>query len=235
LTSRLLLFDIDGTLVLTGGAGKRAMNRAFEETFGVADALARIPLSGRTDEFIFARALELAGVSASEAQARGFRARYVALLQEEIQQPGTGHHGVLPGVEPLLEVLDAMPDVHLALLTGNYRAGARIKLGRFGLWERFPWGVFGDDAADRNALVPIALARAAEREVPVPAPGHVVVIGDTAFDVECAKAGGVRAIGVATGGTTTDGLRQAGADLVVDDLTSVDAVLDFLAVERPDR
>jgi phosphoglycolate phosphatase len=235
LTRRLLLFDIDGTLVLTGGAGKRAMTRAFEETFGVPDALAEIPLSGRTDEFIFARARELAGVAATEAQAHAFRARYVALLEEEIQHPGTGHHGMLPGVEPLLEALDAIPDIRLALLTGNYRAGARVKLGRFGLWERFRWGAFGDDAADRNALVPIALARAAEFEVPVPSPEHVIVIGDTRFDIECAKAGGVRALGVATGGTSAGHLRDAGADLVVDDLTALDTVLDFLAVSRPVR
>ena len=233
MTSRLLLFDIDGTLVLTGGAGKRAMTRAFEELFGVPEALASISLAGRTDEFIFARALELAGVTSSEAQAREFRARYVARLQEEIQHPGDGHHGPLPGVEPLLEVFDAMPDVHLALLTGNYRDGARIKLDRFGLWERFAWGAFGDDAADRNALVPIALSRAAARAVPVPAPDHVVVIGDTRYDVECAKAGGVRAIGVATGSTPADVLRAAGADLVVDDLTAMDTVLDFLALTRP--
>jgi phosphoglycolate phosphatase len=234
LTPRLLLFDIDGTLVLTGGAGKRAMTRAFEETFGVADALAEIPLSGRTDEFIFARARERAGVTASEAQARDFRTRYVALLAEEIQHPGTGHHGTLPGVEPLLEALDAMPDVHLALLTGNYRDGARVKLDRFGLWERFRWGAFGDDAADRNALVPIALSRAAaELEVPVPPPEHVIVIGDTRFDIECARAGGVRALGVATGGTPAGQLREAGADLVVDDLTALEAVLDFLAADRP--
>jgi phosphoglycolate phosphatase len=233
LTPRLLLFDIDGTLVLTGGAGKRAMNRAFEELYGVPDALAQIPLSGRTDEFIFARARELAGVTTTEAQAREFRARYVALLEEEIQHPGTGHHGLLPGVEPLLELFDALPDVHLALVTGNYRDGARVKLGCFGLWERFRWGAFGDDAADRNALVPIALRRAAELDVPVPPSDHVVVIGDTRYDVECAKAGGVRAIGVATGNTPAAALREAGADLVVDDLTAADAVLDFLALTRP--
>ena len=193
------------------------------------------PVVGRTDEFIFSRALELAGVAANDAQARDFRARYVAYLEDEIQHPGTGHHGPLPGVEALLEVLDALPDVHLALLTGNYRDGARIKLGHFGLWDRFAWGAFGDDAADRNALVPIALARAAEREVPVPPPQHVVVIGDTRFDIECAKAGGVRAIGVATGDTPAAHLRDAGADLVVDDLTAVDRVLDFLALEPTAR
>lgn len=225
---RLLLFDIDGTLLLSGGAGGRAMTRAFHEVFGVPHALQGVPLAGRTDGFIIEAAIANAGVEASTRMREQVRARYLTHLASELEQPGTGHHGLLPGVSSLLHALDGRPDVHVALLTGNYREGARLKLSRVGLWPRFPWGAFADDAVDRNALVPVALQRAAGHGVPAVHPDHVVVIGDTRFDVDCARAGGVRAVAVATGGVPRADLEAAGADLVLDDLTDAARLLQFL-------
>lgn len=229
-TARLLLFDIDGTLLLSGGAGGRAMTRAFAETFGHPEAFAGVSMAGRTDGFLLDTALARTGMTASEAARDRFRTLYLTHLAHELEQPGTGRHGLLPGVDTLLAELGRRPEVHLALVTGNYRDGARLKLARVGLWDRFPWGAFADDAVDRNALVPVALARATAHGVPAMPPHQITVIGDTRFDVECARAGGVRAVGVATGGASRGDLEASGADLVLDDLTDVGRLLHFLDV-----
>ena len=133
---RLLLFDIDGTLVLTGGAGSRAMTRAFAETHGLEDALQKVDLAGRTDRIIMRDALTHAGrPTTTTSTLDAFREAYCAALREEIQQPGNGRRGLLPGVRPLLEALAGRDDVRLALLTGNFRASAEIKLAAFDVWE----------------------------------------------------------------------------------------------------
>ncbi len=167
---KLVLFDIDGTLVLTGGAGLRAMNRAFDEIVGAptgltganrTEALNGIPVAGRTDWIIVKDSLARVGRELDDDLLRRLRERYVKHLGHEITQPGKGFNGTLPGVPALLETLQAREDVFLGLLTGNFRDGARIKLERFDLWRYFPCGAFGDDSPDRNALVPVALERAA--------------------------------------------------------------------------
>lgn len=225
--SKLLLFDIDGTLILTGRAGLRAMIRTFRELFGHDEPFRDITMSGRTDTFLLSYALTCAGLSDDEATHARFRAAYLGMLAEEIEKPGTGHKGVMPGVGPLLDALHAHNAPHLALLTGNYRDAARIKLSHFGLWDFFPWGVFGDESADRNMLARLARDRAA-RYVPAAAAGDVVVVGDTPHDIECAHAIGAQAIGVATGGHSTSELRRVGADIVFEDLSNTQAVLDAL-------
>ena len=163
--TRLVLFDIDGTLVLTGGAGKRAMDRAFEEAFGIGDAFADIAMGGRTDRFLIERGLERWGIPATGAALDLFRHRYLAHLADGIHEPGNGRKGTMPGVEALLDALEARPQVQTALLTGNYAAGAQIKLEHFGLWDRFAWGAFGDDYAERDALARAAVADAPRRGV----------------------------------------------------------------------
>ena len=163
--TRLVLFDIDGTLVLTGGAGKRAMDRAFEDAFGIGDAFADIAMGGRTDRFLIERGLERWGIPATGAALDLFRHRYLAHLADGIHEPGNGRKGTMPGVDALLDALEAQPQVQTALLTGNYAAGARIKLEHFGLWDRFAWGAFGDDYAERDALARAAVADAPRRGV----------------------------------------------------------------------
>ena len=146
------------------------------------------------------------------------RERYVNYLRHEILQQGHGFNGTLPGIPDLLQSLQGHDDVYLGLLTGNFEAGARIKLERFDLWRYFRCGAFGDDSPDRNALVPVALERAEACGIPAIAAEDVIVVGDTPHDVACAKAVGAVAVGVATGGFTADQLRDCGAAVVFDTL-----------------
>jgi phosphoglycolate phosphatase len=224
----LILFDIDGTLLLSGRAGLRAMTRAFEQAFGVRNAFAGESFGGRTDSFLVSNALRAAGLPDTADHHEQFRQTYIPLLAEEIQHPGTGHKGLMPGAVELLETLDDHHHLHLALLTGNYREAAEIKLQHFEIWDYFEWGAFSDDAADRNALVPIACRRAETYDIPPEAIERVFVIGDTPHDIECAKVAGARSIAVATGGFTMDQLKTAGADAVLRDLSDTEAVLRLL-------
>ena len=224
----LLLFDIDGTLLLSGRAGLRAMTRAFHDTFGVPNAFADTNFSGRTDSYLVSFALAAAGLPDTPERHARFRDAYVPLLAEEIQHPGTGHKGLMPGARELIEALVDHDHLHLALLTGNYRAAAEVKLTHFELWEFFEWGVFSDDAADRNALVPIARQRAAIYDVPAEALARVIVIGDTPHDIDCARVAGAMSIAVATGGHSAEELRAAGADIVLADLSETEKVLALL-------
>jgi len=159
---KLVLFDIDGTLVLTGGAGLRAMNRAFTDVIGQPtplkgatppDALNGIPVAGRTDWSILQDTLARVGRELDLDLLGRLRERYVVHLRDEILHPGTGFNGTLPGVNVLLDALEPREDVYLGLLTGNFKDGAQIKLERFDLWRYFRCGAFGDEAPHRNGLV----------------------------------------------------------------------------------
>lgn len=222
---QLILFDIDGTLVVTGGAGQRAMNRAFHDVFGISDAFIGIELAGRTDTSILADTFARQRMEITGEATRAFRSRYLVCLREEVPKPGPNKR-VLPGIAELLTALDPEPRNFLALLTGNYCDAAEVKLSHFDLWRYFRCGAFGEDHGDRNALVPFALERA--RSIGLPPhveDAHVVVIGDTPRDVACAHAHGARCVAVATGDYGADALRAAGADVVFDDLSDTAAVL----------
>jgi phosphoglycolate phosphatase-like HAD superfamily hydrolase len=224
---KLVLFDIDGTLVLTGRAGVRAMNRACREivgdSFGQRPALDGVPVAGRTDWAILHDALRPAGREMDDELFQRLRDVYVSMLREEILSPGQGVKSVMPGVHGLLEMLSARSDVFLGLLTGNFEQGARIKLEHFNLWHYFKCGAFGDDAADRNALVPFAVDRARSSGLQRIAPGDVFVVGDTPHDVACARAAAAVPIAVATGSFSAADLRESGADVVFDDLSDASA------------
>jgi phosphoglycolate phosphatase len=224
----LILFDIDGTLLLSGRAGMRAMSRAFDATFGITNAFEGQHFGGRTDSFLVSRALQAAGLPDTAEQHERFKQAYIPLLAEEIEHPGTGHKGLMPGARELLDALDLYPDVHMALLTGNYREAAEIKLQHFEIWDYFEWGAFSDDAADRNELVPIACRRAETYDIPMEAIERVIVIGDTPHDIECARVARAKSIAVATGGYTVEQLKEFGADVVLPDLSDTEAVLAVL-------
>jgi phosphoglycolate phosphatase len=223
--AKLFLFDVDGTLVLSGGAGMRSMDLAFERVFGVKGALGGVALAGRTDPAILAEAIARAGVTARDGQAARFREVYCGILGEELARPPKAgsddpsrprqFNGVFPGVRETLDALAARDDAWLALLTGNYRCGAALKLGRFGLWEYFAGGAFGDDAVERWELVGIAVARARAAGCPAVPSSDVWVVGDTPLDVAAARRAGVRSLGVATGGYAAAALEAAGADLAL--------------------
>ena len=154
----VVLFDIDGTLVLTGGAGGRAMARAFEDLFAIADAFAGVPMPGRTDACILGDAAAAHQIPHNSPELARFPDVYLQHLKKELDQPGP-RKGVMPGVRTLLDRLSARDDVYLALLTGNYEAAAQLKLEYFDLWRYFPCGAFGDGAPDRNGLLPKAMGR----------------------------------------------------------------------------
>ena len=225
---KLVLFDIDGTLVLTGGAGMRAMNRACEEIIGHADALRDVPLSGRTDWIILHDTLSRIGHALEDRLFAQLRDSYLRHLTGEILEPGHGVKAVMPGVRDVLEALAARDHVFLGLLTGNFEQGARIKLEHFDLWRYFRCGAYGDDAADRNALVPFAVERARAHGLPVLPSDQIFVVGDTPNDVACALAVGAVPVAVATGSSSVDHLRASGASIVFSDLSDVSAALSIL-------
>jgi phosphoglycolate phosphatase-like HAD superfamily hydrolase len=224
----VVLFDIDGTLIRTGRAGSRAMNRAFEDVFGIAQAFDGIQMAGRTDRWIVEDAASRAGVDLRGAALDQFRERYFSRLAEALPEPAGAQKGVLPGVQHLLEAIATRPDIFPALLTGNCEAGARIKLEYFDLWRFFLCGAYGDEALDRNDLFDVAIQRARSCGAPDVSSASVVVVGDTALDVACARAAGARAIAVATGPADVKTLQQSGAEFVVSDLGDTEAILKLL-------
>ena len=225
---KLILFDIDGTLVLTGGAGIRAMNRAAEEILGALNFLDGIPCAGRTDWIILHDALTKAGHDLDEDLFARMRDAHIRYLAEEMEHPGDGVKAVMPGIRQLLPALQSRDDVFLGLLTGNFEEAARIKLGHFDLWNYFRCGAFGDDAPDRNALVPFAVDRARVYGLGSFDYADVVVIGDTPHDVACAVAVGAQPVAVATGGFTVEQLRATGAPIVLKDLSDTAGFLTLL-------
>jgi phosphoglycolate phosphatase-like HAD superfamily hydrolase len=212
--------------VLTGGAGQRALDRAFEDVFGVPRAFAAVPMAGRTDPLIIQDACTRHAVTVDGRRIELLQ-RYFDHLARELPRNAPGKR-VLPGVVPLLDALRAEEGTILALLTGNLAVSAQLKLEEFDLWHYFETGAYGDDAPERNGLVPVAVRRAVDRgHAPVP-PERIVVIGDTPHDIACARAAGARSLGVATGSATTAELEAAGADAAVPDLGRTSEVLDLL-------
>lgn len=221
----LVLFDIDGTLIYSGGAGVRALNRALEDLTGIPEGFATVDCAGKTDPQIIREGFRQWRLSLDDGMMERFIQRYLHHLPGEVGR-GLGH--LKPGVLSLLQSLEAMGGVHLGLLTGNLEAGARIKLEPFELNPFFPLGAFGSDCEDRNRLLPVAVARLKERRGKAVAFSHCVVIGDTPRDVFCARVHGARSLAVATGPYSMEELKGSGADLVVSDLQDTEAILGWI-------
>ena len=225
-TMRLLLFDIDGTLIRSQGLGRRALDQAFLERYGWDDATRDVSFLGSTDGGIVADVFRAHGRSLDDALAEqhAVLSRYVELLVET-----AGECLVLPGVVELLAAcLARRDDCQLALLTGNVEGGARNKLERVGLWEYFPFGAYGLDAFHRNDLLPVALARAEAHTGRTFRAAEAVVIGDTPRDIAVAKAHGARSVAVTTGWVDRAGLEAHDPDVLLDDLSALDAALAAL-------
>ena len=228
---RLIIFDLDGTLLHAAGAGRRAIQRALLRCFGrevVADGR---QFAGRSDVAIFRELAVQAGVAAQELSRRwdelvGY---YLTYLAEELQE---AQASALPGVVPLLESLRSRPDVALALGTGNLEAGARLKLQRCGLAGYFPVGGYGADGEVRHHILHAACRRAALRLGRPPSP--VVVVGDTPLDVQAARQVGYLPVGVATGPYTADELRRCGAAVVLPSLADWVEAARCLTTLTPD-
>lgn len=219
----LVLWDIDNTLLYTGGAGTLAMTRAFRDLYGVEDAFRHVEFSGRTDTAIFSDAARMHGIGAEAmaAEVVRFVAAYMPHLRLALGEVEGGR--LMPGVERVLEALEARDDVVQGLGTGNFRDGASLKLRHYGIADYFPGlaGGFGEDSADRAQ----AIARGIERLRDGGGDDlRVVVIGDTPHDVRAARANGAFALAVATGRDSVATLRAAGADEALDDLSDIERV-----------
>lgn len=211
----LYLFDIDGTLVDTGGAGMAALNEATREIFG--DVGPPLDLAGATDLGIVLGIHEHFSVEPTRERIDSYLALYQERLDWNLVHGGFPGR-VLTGVTELLDELTNRSDATLGLLTGNIAGGAASKVRHFGLASYFSFGAYGCDHADRNRLGPIALERAAAHAGRVFTQDETWVIGDTPKDIACAKAVGVRCLAVATGRFTADELKAHGADEVVETL-----------------
>ena len=226
---RLVLFDVDGTLLSSGKRGLAAFSEALRRTFGTDGDVAGYRFEGKLDPVIVHELMCAAGIPDSVVADRREAALslYLDLLEEALAQEPPA---LKPGVAELVARVSSSPAAVSALLTGNVRRGARIKLTAAGLWDCFRFGVFGDEAWRRIDLGPIALARALELTGQEFSPAETVVVGDARADVECGRAIGARVVAVATGRTSAEELRAAGADTVLPDFADVasacEAILD---------
>jgi len=230
-----VLFDIDGTLIQTGGAGHIAFAETFADEFGVSTISPGVPFAGRSDRAIALDLMRIHGIEASPENWFRFRDAYVSRLPGAL----TRLQGrVLPGVVELLDHLAADRTAVVGLLTGNMRAGADLKLTHYGLADRFEFGGFGDDTDDRNIIAAMARHEAQNYADLRSENGRsmlagAMVIGDTVHDIRCARAIGAFAVAVPTGGTPRVELEAAAPDLLLDDLSDAQSLLEVIIADRP--
>jgi phosphoglycolate phosphatase len=222
---KLLLFDIDGTLLLTNGAGTRAANRAFEKIYGIKNAMTRIDAAGKTDPIILKEIfLNELNRDFSGQEAKELYDYYIPFLEEET---GKSETTIMPGIPELLENLTLREDMVLGVATGNIEEGAWIKLRSAGLDKHFKFGGFGSDSHSREHLILKARDRAKNH---IAHPSHfekIFVIGDTPYDINHGRAAGAVTVGVATGSYSRAQLEEHGPDHLFDDLNNLEAVMQI--------
>ena len=225
---KLVLFDIDGTLLSCGPQVRPVFAGALMEIFGTTGAIDAYDFTGRTDPGIVLDLVRGAGVPDAVARAALPRMRelYTGRLEQSLDRAGMR---LLPGVVEILDRLSGREDVVLALLTGNWQPGAKAKLSRFDLNGYFPFGAFGCDGIDRSDLPPVALDRAERATGRRFRPEEVLIVGDSIHDVSCAHAHGISCLAVETGRTPGEALRAAGADWVIADLLQAAGAVPWLA------
>lgn len=212
---KLLFFDIDGTILLTHGAGRRVVESALSDTFGRQIVTTGIPFGGKTDPQILTEVLTLHEIEASEENILKAGKSYMEGMMQVMPE---AYCEVLPGIPALLEDLAKREDVELALLTGNFEPMAYLKLQKAGLEGYFRYGAFGSDHSDRNELPAIGIKRAESHTHQTYAPQNIHVIGDTPKDIECARKAGWRVVAIATGHYSPDDLVRFEPDLLLDSL-----------------
>lgn len=218
---RLVLFDIDGTLIHTGGAGVKAFAKVFATEFGATDGFERLKFAGRTDVNLVREFFGFHGIAATAENFQRFFQRYVFWLDHILEQ---SHTQMCPGVLEFLEQLKTLPRPPLlGLLTGNIRLGAEIKLRHFDLWKSFETGAFADDHEDRDQIAAIARQRGSRILGEELVNGQVLVIGDTPLDIRCGRAIGAKVLAVATGGAKFEDLGKHQPDWLVRDLNEITA------------
>jgi len=219
----LLLFDIDLTMIKTGGAGLRIMEEAFRKFTGHEGEITPISPDGKTDPLIVPELFAVNNQAYDKKIYQPFMKHYLDRLDED--QKNQTDWLIYDGVQTLLDKLSAMENMFLALVTGNEERGARIKLKPFDLNRYFPVGGFASDSAVRAELVPIAINRAEQHYQQTFEPDNVFIIGDSVGDVNCANASGVNCLAVTTGHTSREELLNSGECTVVSDLTDTDAII----------
>ena len=222
---RLLLFDIDGTLIHSGGAGVEALKRALTERFDIVDDLHDIEFAGMTDSGIVLSILKKHQVPPTSENVAAFLDSYVHFLSKELP---LRKGNLLPGVLQLLQKLKTRKHVVLGLLTGNLARGAELKLNHYGVWHFFEFGAFADDHHDRSELGEFARNRAKEKHGQEFSAEEIDVIGDTPRDIACGRALGARTIAVATGTWSLEKLAEHKPDFLIDDFSEVDRLIDTL-------
>ena len=222
---RLLLWDIDGTLISTGAAGQRAIVLATAQRFGGDGDLEDVEIAGRTDTSIAHQILEKYGEPITDESMRSFLKLYLELLADQLPR---SQGRVMPGVLELLQRAEHRSDTILGLLTGNLQRGAKLKLEHYQLWHFFALGAFADDHHDRNQLGAFARTRVQERCGEEFLPAQVDVIGDTGHDIACGKAFGARTIAIATGSWPRERLAEYAPDFLFDDFSNVNHVVSTL-------
>lgn len=220
---KLILWDIDGTLIVSHGAGVRAMELALTKRFGVTCDLRQIDWAGRTDSWITGAVFKLVGLPDTPQNAHDYLEAYLELLPRELRDGPQGR--VLPGVFELLETLHRRPDVAQGLLTGNLRRGAEFKLTHYKVWHYFEFGAFADDSPQRNDLGPHALRRAKEKHAVEFSPAETFIIGDTPHDIACGQVIGAKTIAVATGKYSVAELQAHAPTAVFEDFADTAAFL----------
>lgn len=222
---KLLLWDIDGTLIWSGGAGERAMERATKNTMGIDLDLHTIDYSGRTDKHIARMILEHFGRPVTPEAVHDFAEAYLIFLAEELPlRKGKVH----PGILAILERVRQRKDLAQGLLTGNLERGAQVKLRHFDVWHYFEFGAYAEDGAERNELGPHAIRKAAELFSAEFPPENVFVIGDTPHDIECGKGIGAKTIAAATGKFNAEELLAHNPTAVLTDFADVDGFFTLI-------
>jgi phosphoglycolate phosphatase-like HAD superfamily hydrolase len=226
-TKRLVLFDVDGTLISTGPAARTTFASALHEIYGTSGDVENYAFEGRLDPLIVTDLMRAAGVADETIAAR--RGDALALYLDRLEAALGERPPVLkPGVLALLDALESVPGLVLALLTGNLERGARLKLSHAGIWHRFTFGVWGDDAPCRDDLGPVALTRARPVTGLSFAASECVVVGDSRHDVACGLSLGARAVAVGTGRTALPALAAAGAHALLADFSDTPRALEAI-------